>query len=84
MGASSNHGGQFQLDCRLPPGQVASRVLFLTLNPGQVGLGTSRPRSAWPGQLGLVYIGYEFLFAGSITTLKGCSDCFVSPLNNRF
>ena len=31
MGASSNHGGQVQLDCRLPPGQVASRVLFLTL-----------------------------------------------------
>ena len=32
MGASSNHGGQVQLDCRLPPGQVASRVLFLTLH----------------------------------------------------
>ena len=31
MGASSNHGGQVQLDCRLPLGQVASRVLFLTL-----------------------------------------------------
>ena len=43
--------------------------------------GSSRPRvesarvssagSTRPGQLGLVYIVYEFLFGGSITTLKG-------------
>ena len=32
-----------------------SDSLFNLMNPGQLGLGSSRPGSARPGQLGLIY-----------------------------
>ena len=59
------------------------------MNLGQVGLGSSLPKSARPGQLGLyiVYIVYEILFDGT----ESCSFFllfadfhFVSPLNEGF
>ena len=65
---------------------------------GQVGLGqlgrVNSAGSTRPGIPGLVYIVYEFLFGGSITTLKGCSNIhfflllfaghhYVSPLNKE-
>ena len=38
---------------------------LIGMNLGQVGLGSSWPGSARPGQNGLVYIVYEFLFDGT-------------------
>ena len=45
------------------------------MNPGQVGLGSSRPGSARPGQLGLLYMVYGvYVFLIVILIQRDCSN----------